>query len=239
MIFLDMARAMLIALLPLFSTIYYIYLIVFFINMAGSVFGPVSSTYITQLLPVERRRRFNSLNGLIGSGAFLIGPAIAGLLFMTGTPSFAILLNAAALGVSGVVTMFMPNLEQTSSGVADSKITWTLIKQDWNVVHGFYRRHKWVMVICILFSSVTMVMASAVDSLEAAFATLILGLSEGDYGILVSIAGVGIVIGASVNTLIVNRVTTDWMIVGGIMGMCGGYIRQYRICDLLSKPYSS
>jgi MFS family permease len=224
MVFLDLLRSVLIVLLPLYSSIWYIYLIVFCINMAGSVFGPASSTYITQLIPPDQRQRFNSLNALIGSGAFLIGPAIAGLLFMIGSPSFAINMNAAALFLSGLITVFMPNLEKDFSGLRGNRITWEMIKQDWNIVIQFYRRSVFIMVIFILFSSVIVVMASAVDSLEAAFAKVVLGLSESDYGILVSVAGGGIIVGASVNTLIVKKVAASWMIGLGALGVCGGYL---------------
>lgn len=124
MVLLDVLRAGLIALLPLYSSVWYIYALVFFIQMAGSVFGPASSTYITMLIPPEQRPRFNSLNALIGSGAFLIGPAIAGLLFLAGSPVMAIYINAAAMLLSGVITLFMPNLERMPSpkGAAPSWI---------------------------------------------------------------------------------------------------------------------
>lgn len=81
MVYLDFARAALIFLVPLFDSLIYIYVLVFLINMGNSAFYPASSTYITKLIPPERRQRFNAVNSLIGSGAFMIGPAIAGLLF--------------------------------------------------------------------------------------------------------------------------------------------------------------
>jgi len=224
MVFLDLLRSVLIALLLLNSSIWYIYLIVFFINMAGSIFGPASGTYITKLIPPDQRKRFNSLNGLIGSGAFLIGPAIAGVLFMFGSPSFAIYINAVALFLSGLITLFMPNLDNDESELQGKRISWEMIKQDWYIVFHFYHRFVFILVICLLFSSVMVVMATAVDSLEAAFAKVVLGLSESDYGMLVSVAGAGIIVGASLNTLIVKKVATSWTIGLGALGVCGGYL---------------
>lgn len=104
-------RAGVIACLPLFSSILIIYVLVFIISMASSMFRPVSMVYITKLIPTEKRKRFNSLRSLIDSGGFLLGPAAAGALFMVGTPAFAIYANAAALVVSGMVTLLMPNLD--------------------------------------------------------------------------------------------------------------------------------
>ncbi len=68
--------------------------------------------FISQsLFHSEKRKRFNSLRSLIDSGGFLLGPAAAGALFMIGTPAFAIYANAAALVLSGMVTLLMPNLD--------------------------------------------------------------------------------------------------------------------------------
>lgn len=57
------------------------------------------------------------------------------------------------------------------------------------------------MIIYLLFSAMV-VMMTATDSLEAAFATRILSLSEGEYGILVSIAGAGVLVGSLFNAII-------------------------------------
>lgn len=46
------------------------------------------------------------------------------------------------------------------------------------------------------------VMMTATNSLEVAFATRILSLSEGEYGILVSIAGAGVLVGSLSNVII-------------------------------------
>ncbi|MFB9329425.1 MFS transporter [Paenibacillus aurantiacus] len=224
MITLDLARAGLIALLPLYDATWYLYLMVFVIQMAGAVFGPASGTYVTKLIPPDRRQRFNSLNALIGSGAFLIGPAIAGMLFMAGSPSTAIYINAAALLVSGVLTLFMPNLEDDKGSVMQERMSWAMIRQDWREVIGFYARSKHVLAVIMLFSAVMVVMASAVDSLEAAFAKVVLGLSERDYGLLVSVAGAGIIAGASVNALLAARVPAIRLIGLGTPGVCVGYL---------------
>lgn len=222
---LDLLRAVLISVLPLCSSLWYIYSFVFIINMAGSVFGPASGTYITKLIPEEQRQRFNALNSLMGSGAFMIGPAIAGMLFMIGSPSLAIYMNAAALFLSGLITIGMPNIEKGAFlASSQTRITWEMLKQDWIVVIQFYRRYVFVGVICLLFSIVMIVMASAVDSLEAAFAKAVLQLSERDYGILVSISGAGVIVGASINTLIVKKVRILTMIGVGTLGVCSGYL---------------
>jgi predicted MFS family arabinose efflux permease len=51
MVILDIFRAMLIVLLPLLSSVWFIYSIVFFINMASSMFGPTSIPFQTPFSP--------------------------------------------------------------------------------------------------------------------------------------------------------------------------------------------
>ncbi|MBH5320433.1 MFS transporter [Paenibacillus sp. GSMTC-2017] len=225
MIGLHFSRAFLIFLLPLFDSLIYMYVLVFLINMGNSAFYPTSGTYIAKLVPPEMRKRFNAVNSLIGSGAFMIGPAIAGLLFLIGSPTSAIYINAGALAIAGLVMLLMPNLEKDSFMEADiERISWKVLKQDWGVVITFYRKALYVLAICLLFSVVMVVMATAVDSLEAAFARVVLGLSESDYGILVSVAGAGIIVGAAINVIIVKRVANSIMIGVGTLGVGVGYL---------------
>lgn len=69
-------------------------------------------TYMTKLIPVEQRQRFNSLRSLISSGAFLIGPAVAGALLIVSTPEFTIYMNTIAFLLSGLITLLLPNLDK-------------------------------------------------------------------------------------------------------------------------------
>ncbi|AST97774.1 MFS transporter [Shouchella clausii] len=217
-------QAVFIAVLPSLSSLWAIYGIVFLINIASSMYEPTSMTYITKLIPQDQRKRFNSLRSFIDSGAFVIGPAIAGMLFMIGTPNFAIYMNAIALFLSALLTLFMPNIEKNDVIEAkEEKISLTVLKLDWQLVVDFSRKHVYIMVIYFLFSGV-MVLATAIDSLEAAFSTKVLSLSERDYGLLVSIAGVGIIVGSFVNILIVKKVATSWLIGLGALMISIGYI---------------
>ncbi|MED4390423.1 MFS transporter [Priestia aryabhattai] len=222
MIFLDWMRAGIIACLPFFSSILIIYVLVFIISMASSMFRPTSMVYITKLIPIEKRKRFNSLRSLIDSGGFLLGPAAAGALFMIGTPAFAIYANAAALVVSGMVTLLMPNLD-IKTEAKENKLSVNTIGEDWKVVFRFSRANRYIMTIYVLFSFL-MVMATAIDSLEVSFATKVIHLSESEYGFLLSVAGAGIMIGAVVNTLLAQKLSTNFLIGAGSVGVSLGYL---------------
>lgn len=225
MIALDFIRAVCIALIPLLLSIwpvYSIYFIVFFINMANSMFRPASMAYITKLIPPDHRKRFNSLRALLDSGGFLLGPSIAGMLFLIGTPIFAIYINAFALLISGVITSFMPKLEKRAE--ITEKLSVNLLRKDWNVVIRFSRKNSYIMCIYFLFTCVLTVMMTAIDSLEAAFCKEILRLSDTDYGFLVSVAGAGIIVGAFVNSVFVKKLPTSLLMGLGSLFVSAGYI---------------
>ncbi|MCL9635097.1 MFS transporter [Bacillus zanthoxyli] len=222
MMFLDWMRAGIIVCLPFFSSILIIYVLVFIISMASSMFRPTSMVYITKLIPTEKRKRFNSLRSLIDSGGFLLGPAAAGALFMIGTPAFAIYANAAALVLSGMVTLLMPNLD-TKTETKENKLSVNTIREDWKAVFRFSRANRYIMTIYVLFSFL-MVMATAIDSLEVSFATKVIHLSESEYGFLVSVAGAGIMIGAVVNTLLAQKLSANFLIGAGSVGVSLGYL---------------
>ncbi|UCZ55205.1 MFS transporter [Bacillus shivajii] len=226
MVIFDLFRAVCIVFLPMVFEIslWLIYVVVFFINMAGSMFSPASMTYITKLIPQDQRKRFNSLRSLIDSGAFLIGPAIAGILFFIGTPVLAIYINASALLISALLTLLMPNLEKRlDNSKTFHTISFDLLKEDWKIVLTFSRRSLYIMSVYFLFSGV-LVMTEVVDSLEAVFAKEVLNLSNSEYGFLVSIAGLGIIIGAFVNTIFVKKIDTSLLIGVGSIFVSVGYV---------------
>ncbi|WP_419185147.1 MFS transporter [Lysinibacillus sphaericus] len=223
MIVLNMLQALFIAVLPFASSLVFIYGMVFLITIFSSIYHPTSMTYITKLIPIEQRKQFNALRSLLDSGAFVTGPAIAGLIFTIGTPNMAIYMNAIALFLSALFTLAMPNVEASKQLVekAENKLSIKLLKEDWKLVLRFSGKYSYIMTIYFLFSAM-IVMMTATDSLEAAFATQVLSLSEGQYGILVSIAGGGVLIGSLTNTIIVEKIPTSWLIgMGSLITACG------------------
>ena len=226
MIALNVFQTVLIALLPFFSSLGFIYGMVFLITIASSMYHSTSVTYITKLIPTGQRKRFNSLRSLLDSGAFLTGPAIAGMMFTIGTPNMAIYINAAALFLSALITVGMPNVESSAQVEKISetpKLSLKVLKDDWKLVIGFSRKYLYIMMIYLLFSTM-IVMMTATDSLEAAFATRILSLSEGEYGVLVSIAGAGVLAGSVSNAIIIEKTPTSWLIGMGSLITAVGYM---------------
>lgn len=227
MITLNLVQSILIVILPLFYSLAWMYTLVFIITVASSMYHPTSMTYITKLIPIAQRKRFNSLRSLLDSGAFLTGPAIAGFLFTLGTPNMAIYLNAFALFLSACITFNMPSVETFKrlkfDNAIEKKSLYQVLFHDWQMVIRFSLKNIYVMSVYLLFSA-TIVLMTATDSLEAAFATQILALSEKQYGILVSIAGIGVLIGSFTNSAVVEKVSTAWLIGLGSLLTALGYL---------------
>lgn len=223
MISLDISRAILIACIPfaLFSGyLLTLYVIVFLIQMAQAMFHPASMVYMTGLIPADNRKRFNAIHSLLQSGGFLLGPAVAGLLFLIGTPVFSIYINAICLLVSALFTTCLPNLLKQDAN--QKGFTLSMLKEDAKLVLRFSLTSRQIMTVYLLFSAAITVLPTAIDSLETAFAKEVLLLTDTQYGLLVSIAGAGIIAGAGLNSVIVEKLPVSIMLgVGSLFVACG------------------
>lgn len=223
MILLNLIRAIFIFTLPFFESLFLIYLVVFIINIANTIFEPTSMVYMTKLISKTHRQKFNAFRNFINSCGFILGPSIAGALFIIGTPNLAIRMNAFALILSAIVILLLPNVEIKDKGIPLQRINITLISNDWSSILAFSKTNIYVTLVYILFSMITVFM-TALDSLEAAFATEVLSLSNSTYGFLVSIAGGGIIAGSIVNACFANKLKLNLLIGLGAFFTPIGYI---------------
>lgn len=223
MIILDILRAVFVAIIPALDSIWSIYALVLLINMASSFFEPTSTTYITKLIPENQRKKFNSLRSLISSGAFLLGPALAGLLFIIGNPIFAIYVNSISFFVSALIICFLPKLENEGMDVTEKGVSFKVLQKDWKVVLDYVKKEKYVIIVYTLFNG-AMVIAMSLDSQEVVFTRQVLNLSESSYGVLVSIAGAGVLVGSLTNSIIVKWLSTRFLIGFGTMLVACGYL---------------
>lgn len=224
MIGLDISRAILIGLLPFMHSLEMIYLLVFLLGILNAVFVPASMVYVSMLLAPEQRKRFNSFRSLVDSGAFLLGPAIAGVLLVISTPEMAIAINAGALLLSGFLVMLLPNLEgKIVAGASEKSISWKLLREDVAMVFTFSQSNSNVARVYLVFNGL-MVAATALDSMEAAFSTEVLRLKENEYGFLVSMAGAGIIAGSIITSIFIKRLEVPFLMQIGAAGTAGGYL---------------
>ncbi len=220
LVMLDVARAALVFSLTLIDSLYVLYALVFILNIGNTLFETSSLIYMTKLVPETSRQRFNALKNFIQSAGFILGPSIAGLLFLIGSPETAIVLNAGALLCSALLLSVLPDVHQATTAVTFSL---GVIIADWKETLQFARTRRYVTLV-YAFYALMIVLMSGLDSLEASFATIVLQLDESTYGFLVSIAGIGIICGSAVNATFTHRLSLRFLIQFGALMTPIGYV---------------
>ncbi|WP_249310246.1 MFS transporter [Bacillus sp. FJAT-49736] len=220
----DIVRAISVAIIPLLSSIWSIYMMLVIISLAKAFFTPASTTYITKLIPHHQRKKFNSINSLVRSGAFVVGPSIAGALFLLSSVDVAIYINAISFAVSAIVLFLMPDLDKDlQSQNAPKKGTWKTFILDWKEVIGQYQKQAYVFILYSLYI-VTIIFTFAMDSQEVVFTQKVIGLSATQFSLLVSITGIGYLLGSMYISFLSNRISIKQLIGIGITLMSVGYI---------------
>lgn len=221
----DMIRALLVAAIPLIlsSSLWGMYVCLFLISMASSFFNPASTTYITMFVPPENRKQFNSLHSLLTTGSLVVGPAIAGILLVYSSPDIAIYFNAVSFLLSAIIISLSPDLENQSSLTVETTHLLDTLRKDWKLVFQFASRAKHFIIIYVLFQA-SIIFAIALDSQEVVFTRQVIGLTEAEYSLLVSITGGGYVAGSILVSLFHKHMKTKYMIGIGMLLMSIGYL---------------
>ncbi|WP_232698727.1 MFS transporter [Brevibacillus daliensis] len=229
MIITDIIRGGVLLVLPFVTSLWYIYPLLFALGVCSCFFVPTSTTYMTKVIPIESRKQFNSLRSLIKSGSFIIGPAIAGGLLLSFSPAVAIYINAVSFFISAIIIYYLPDAadegNETASKVAVSsnRLSLSMIKLDWQQFFRYSKMNLYVMLVYSIFEFV-MLFTLALDAQEVVFIQQVLQLSETDYGLLMSITGIGSLAGSMLNTAIVKRTPLHYLIGVGTLFVALGYL---------------
>lgn len=190
-ILVDVSRALFIFLMPFASELWMIYLLIACTNVAATFFGPSSTYLITTLVREEHRLRFNAVNATCSSGAFMIGPALGGILVATTSIATTMWLNAASFLVCACLLAQLPAVKQQAL-----RTKWSL-KEDFCIVVRYLNGQAFLKQFLLLYTMALM-LAFALDSQEMTFLLRDLHVSEALYGLTVSLAGIGAVLGGMV-----------------------------------------
>lgn len=214
----DIIRGIVVFCMPFMESIWLIYTLLFLANIASSFFGPSSTYYITKFVPSEDRQRFNAVLGTFNSGSFLLGPALAGLLIMLFNTTITIWFNSVTFFVCAIFIYLLPDVDDAHETLRQ-RITWRVLKSDYQAVVAFIRQHQIFIAIYLLFQCALMI-AFALDSQEATFIKQDLALSDSLYGAFVSIAGAGAILGGMVAASFAKKWSTrSYMAFGLFMTM--------------------
>lgn len=215
-------RAVFIGLIPFAPNMVVIYGILVVLKMADAFFNPAAMTYVTIVVPKEKRKRFNSIRSFMTSGAFIIGPAIGGSLILLTSIETTLWLNAIFFVISAILLLFLPVKENIDKETIPT-LTVSQVIRDFTVVREFMSNNKYVSYIYLGFIMI-MIFSFAMDTQEVVFTQQVIGLSEFDYSLLISITGIGSVVGAILLSVFSNKFSLRYMITIGLIMMTIGYV---------------
>ncbi|WP_242985944.1 MFS transporter [Oceanobacillus zhaokaii] len=215
-------RAIFIFLIPFVPNMAVIYGILVILSVAKAFFNPSSMTYVAILIPKEKRKRFNSIRSFASSGAFIIGPAIGGSLIILTSVEVTLWMNAIFFLISAVLLLFLPEKENIDKESIPTLTIAQLIR-DFTVVQKFILKNKYVSFVYLGFIMI-MIFSFAMDAQEVVFTQQVVGLSEFDYSLLISITGIGSVFGAFLLSVFSNKISLRYMITIGLIMMTIGYV---------------
>lgn len=218
----DVIRATLVAIIPFLNSIWSIYACLFFLSITKSFFEPAAMTYITSVVPENGRKQFNSFRSLITSSAFLIGPAISGVLLLVTSVNLSIWINAFSFGVSALMVYLLPNVN-TETDKTVRKLSLEILKSDWQEVFQFSQRNVFIVKVYFL-AQLFMIVSLGMDAQEVVFTQKVLNLSETNYGILISITGVGSILGATTVSFVAKKLSIKALISSGYLMVSVGYL---------------
>lgn len=236
MIGIDIVRGILIIFIPFIESLWFIYLFLLLTNIIGAFFGPSSSVYITKLVPPENRKKFNSIMSMTNSGAFLIGPAIAGILIMYVGTDLCIIINAISFLICALFIYLLPNVDENVGELREPIHLKTII-EDWKVVRDFAQKTKYFIIVYLLFQGATLI-GFALDTQEVTFIKQILKLTDRDYGLIVSITGIGALVGAFAAAVCSKKTNLKLYIGGGMFLTSIGYIFFYSSINFITATFS-
>jgi MFS family permease len=199
----DIARGIIVCLMPFAADVWLIYVLVAFTNVAGTFFGPSSTYLITKIVRDEDKKRFNAVHSTLNSGSFTIGPALGGAIIAISSIGVAMWINGLTFFICAAVLAMLPKL-QSKDAAPVKVLTFKMIKEDWHVTLRYAKQIRLFSRFVFVYS-VAMMIAYSLDSQEMAFLVDHLHISETLYSITVSVTGIGAVLGGIAATYYANK----------------------------------
>ncbi|WP_453996170.1 MFS transporter [Bacillus nitroreducens] len=215
-------RAIFIFLIPIAQNMAVIYGFLIVLSVAKAFFNPSSITYVAILVPKEKRKRFNSIHSFASSGAFIIGPAIGGSLILFFSVDATLWINSIFFLISAILLLFLPEKENIDNEAIPT-LTIAQVIRDFTVVQKFMQQNQYVSFVYLGFLLI-MIFSFAMDAQEVVFTQKVVGLSEFDYSLLISITGIGSVVAAFLLSVFSNKISLRYMITIGLIMMTIGYV---------------
>lgn len=173
---------------------------------------------------------------LASSGAFLLGPAISGILIMYAGTELCIVINAITFIICAFFIYLLPDVDEDLDNIREP-VQWKILINDWKEVREFTKVAKFFVSVYLLFQC-AMLIGFALDSQEVTFIKQHLELSDSDYGLIVSITGIGALGGATVAAVVSKKLQLRLFIGAGMLLTSIGYVLFYASFNFLTATLS-
>jgi MFS family permease len=199
--------------------IWILYLAAAGLAIVGVSFYPARNASLPKIVPSGS---LMAANGMIQGSyvvALVVGPIVAGIAVELWPPS-AILLDSATFVLSAIAiaVMRIPRNGSQASGIGVEKGVWDDIKAGLNFIYRNQVLRRVLVVTAVASLGVGAVVLLAIPHLKAK-----LGAGGLEYGLAMSVLGVGSVLGGVLVTRISRRLSTS-TVVGGMLTLAGAAI---------------
>lgn len=131
-------------------------------------------------------------------------------------------INVLFFIIPALLFLFLPEME-TIEKERIPKLTISQVLYDFTIVIKFMSDSRYVSSIYIAYI-LLIIFTFAMDAQEVVFTQQVVGLTELEYSLLISITGIGSVAGAALLSIVSNRIPLKKMIASGLIMMTVGYV---------------
>ena len=181
----------------------------------STFFGPAIGALLPSLVDERDLGTANSAWATLDNVAFIIGPAIAGILLASGGLGVAFIINAASFAVVAVILWFLPVPRRAAPTAED------VGEEAAKPVDGGWRAMLRPLAGPLVLDSATSFVIGGVNVMTVVIAVDVLGAGESGTGFLQAATGVGgVVAGVSGGALLARRLRVP-LLIGGVVGGIG------------------
>jgi MFS family permease len=210
----DIARGLLVALIPFTIGTWYLFILVFLVSALGPFYPASMNPIITNLVSEENRHRVNSNLSIIVSLALFVGPMLGGLLvqFNYSIPFY----TQAATYIFSAITLIFIKAPPKSYQNYHNFFNFKVIRND--LVDTIKIIFKNAKIKYITFSSAFFLLGgAAIDAYEVLFITKGLGFGSTEYALFVSVSGISFLVGGFVNSIVAKKFQLDTLLTIGLI----------------------
>ena len=179
----------------------------------STFFGPAIAALLPMLVDESDLGPANSAWATLDNLAFIIGPAIAGVLLATGALEIAFLLNAISFWIVAIVLWRLP-VSRAAAPVEERDETTSASRAGW-------RELVRPLAGPFILDSVTSIVAGGIGVLTVVIAVDVLRAGEAGTGYLNAATGIGgVVAGIAGGALLAQRLSVP-LVLGGVVGGVG------------------